>query len=782
MNQEPTRLKTSFSIAFLTVFVLITGVSFYFLYQAPVLGIEASWDDQSRAWKIVSAAPPFRTGDTLVAIEGRPLGFHHWLKDNIHIQSRKELFAWLAAKREIFALLSAPSVTVTVMREGGPIDLRVPVRSARFSFLARTEALHWVLGAAFFLIGLVVFWKRGREEVSLVFFLLCMALVLSFTTNAASMVSEAVYEPAWFALMNILNIPNPMAIGAFMLHFSLLMPEKRRFLVRFPGVVWPFYAFCALVEVTLSLETMNLLFPVFLLGGLAAMICYFFQSSDPIKRQQLKWVLGGFGFGLLPFVLVNGIPMIVTGQRLVADTIPGLFFIFIPLFTAFAIQKFRLMEIDSLFDNTLVYGATFGVLTVMDFAVIGLFSRVLPDRSTAAGLFAGILNLWLVIILYVPVRNKFRDWVTRLLKRGRYDFTEVSTRLSSRLILASDASTACRETANFLHETLHPRGSCIHLFSEAGLRCVFDDACGDLPPEIPERSRHLNAAAYLYSLPSEEDPPPGYTSGVVIPLIGQARPTGCIILKDKISGKPYSRNDLSLLDMIGRQLSLALESISAKETALLKEQESRDVKEHISREMHDGIGGAFSNAIMMLDLMSGEPAGSAPNRNRIGAMRDALTDGLAEIRTLIRTMEEREVVLSDLKDGLEDKVRRLLNGKNVDYEFAADIDDYNLPLSPLVLHNITKIVQEAITNALKHSQARKISVVIREKGGAMAVHIADNGRGPASGSPAADHYGLRNMKRRCREIGAELKFRSQAEKGFDVAVLLAAAQAPTKDS
>lgn len=774
-------LKTILSVAFLSVFLLMTGLSFYFLYKSPVVGVEASWDDRSGHWKVVTAQAPFRTGDALVSIEGRPVGLHQWLKDNIHIQNRKELFTWFAAKKELFTLLSAPSVTVTVMRDSGPIELRVPVHPARFTFLARAEALHWVLGAAFFLIGLVVFWKRKREEVSLVFFLLCMALTLSFTTNAASMTSEAVYEPAWFALMNILNIPNPIAIGAFMLHFSLLMPEKRRFLVRFPWAVWPFYAFCAIMEVTLSIGAVNFLFPVFSLGGLAAMSCYFFRSKDPIQRQQLKWVLAGFGFGFLPFILINGIPMIVTGKRLVADTIPGFFFIFIPLFTAFAIQKFRLMEIDSLLDNTLVYGATFGVLTVMDLSVVGLLSRALPGRDTAAGFLAGILNLWLVIILYVPVRNRFRHWAACLLKRGEYDFNDVSTRVSTRLILAPDVPAAFAETMDVLHDTLHPRGSCAYLFSGRPLRCVFGEPWPNLPSDMAERFRSLNVAAYLYPFVTEQDKPSEYASGVVFPLIGHAGPVGCVLLKGKVSNKPYSRKDLSLLNMVGRQLSLALESISAKETAQARERESREMKERISQEMHDGIGSTFSNAIMMLDLISEEragPAGLTRRRSRIGAMRDTLADGLADVRALITTMEEKEAVLGDIRDSVEDKVRRLLAGKDVACDFAAEIDNDDLPLSPLVVHHITRIVQEAVTNTLKHSRAEKISVVIREREGILSIRIADNGRGLELGSSPSGRYGLRNMERRCSEIGAELQFYSEPGKGFEIAVSLAPGQDP----
>ncbi|MCE5265049.1 MAG: histidine kinase, partial [Deltaproteobacteria bacterium] len=673
-NLRSSRLQNGFIIGSVAVFVSLVILPFYYLYHAPVLGIRTAWDDRAQVWKVESASlpGPFRPGDALVSIDGRRIGFHEGLTDNIHIQSRQELFAWFAAKKALFTLLRAPRVTVGLLRDGGLIHAEVVVRPAQFSFLKRIEALHLVVGTVFFFIGLVVFRKKGFEETSVVFFLLCMAMMLSFITNAASMMSELVYEPACFMLMNLLNIPNPMAIAAFMLHFSLLMPEKRRFLVRFRKLTWLFYASCALIELTLSIGIMNVAFPILFIASLAALGQGYVRYKNPILRRQLLWVVSGFGVGLLPFVLINGIPMIVTGQRLVNDTIPGLFLIVIPLFMAFAIQKHRLMEIESLFDNTLIYAATFGVLTLIDLSAVGLFSRLFPERETAQSLVVSTVTLWFVIVAYVPVRNGFRTWIKRLLKREQYDPNEVSMGLSRRLVLASDTPAVFRETMRAIDESLHPRGRCAYLFTEGETVPVSPEPRADIPREWPSAARTLDSSDYLYRFFPAENLPPDCAAGVLLPIVGPTGPTGCIILKEKISGKTYSREDLNLLDLIARQTSLALESIVAKEAAAMKEKESREVKEQISREMHDGIGGSFSNAMMILDLMSGELTGPAAVSRRIGAMRDTLADGLTETRILIRTMEGQETALSDLRESIAGKVQRLLGGKEMGCTFETD--------------------------------------------------------------------------------------------------------------
>jgi signal transduction histidine kinase len=767
-------LKSALIIGFVVGFVSLVVSSFYFLYHAPVFGIRTSWDDQTQVWRVDSAEPPapFRPGDALVSIEGRRLNFHDGLTDNIHIQSREELFAWLNAKKEIYALMAAPRVTVGLLHHGELIEAQAAVHQARFSFLRKIEALHLIVGTVFFLIGLIVFWKKGFEEVSVVFFLLCMAMTLTFVTNATSMMGDMVYQPSYFALMNILNIPNPMAIGAFMLHFCLLMPQKRAFLIRFRRLPWLFYTFCALAELTLSIEIINLVFPVLFIGALAALGQGYWQYKNPILRRQLLWVILGFGFGLLPFILINGIPLIVRGERFVNDTIPGLFLVFIPLFMAFAIQKYNLMAIDSLFDNTLIYTATFGALTIIDVFVVGLFSRLFPNRETFQGLAVNILVLWFVIIAYVPVRNQFRTWIKRLLKRDPYDLNDVSMRLSASLIVAADTTSIFRKSMNIIDESLHPRGGCAFALRGVEMTPVAPDACADLPSEWPQAVGRLNAAEYLYRLFPAGEIPPDYAMGVLVPIADSTGLTGCIILKNKISEKTYSRGDLNLLNLVAGQMSLAMKSIMAKEVALMREKESHEMKENISREMHDGIGGSFSNAIMMLDLMSDEFGGRAAESKRMGAMRDTLSDGLAETRTLIRTMEEQDAAFIDLKDSIEGKAHRMLRGKNMACTVEVDIENHDLTLSSLVVHHMTKIVQEAITNALKHSQARQIGISIRENGGVLSLMISDNGKGLGADLPAEDRYGLRNMRKRCDEIGAALRFHSEPGKGFEIAVTL----------
>ena len=81
---------------------------------------------------------------------------------------------------------------------------------------------------------------------------------------------------------------------------------------------------------------------------------------------------------------------------------------------------------------------------------------------------------------------------------------------------------------------------------------------------------------------------------------------------------------------------------------------------------------------------------------------------------------------------------------------------------------MTRIGQEAITNAVRHADARRIRLDLRFEPGAIALCVADDGCGfdvDRVQSEAADHYGLVSMRERAEDIGAELEITSEKGRG-----------------
>ena len=81
-------------------------------------------------------------------------------------------------------------------------------------------------------------------------------------------------------------------------------------------------------------------------------------------------------------------------------------------------------------------------------------------------------------------------------------------------------------------------------------------------------------------------------------------------------------------------------------------------------------------------------------------------------------------------------------------------------LSPKVTTNLLRIIQEAINNALKHAEARKIVLFARHSpSSGIRIQIEDDGRGMLDEHGLS--HGLENMRRRARQLGAQLQVRSR---------------------
>ena len=95
-------------------------------------------------------------------------------------------------------------------------------------------------------------------------------------------------------------------------------------------------------------------------------------------------------------------------------------------------------------------------------------------------------------------------------------------------------------------------------------------------------------------------------------------------------------------------------------------------------------------------------------------------------------------------------------------------------MSPRVCDAATLIVQQAITNVLRHAQAQRVHLAVEFGIHRLRVSVRDDGRGfvPDHPTTEATHFGLLGMHERAREIGAELRVRSALERGTTVSVLV----------
>lgn len=215
-------------------------------------------------------------------------------------------------------------------------------------------------------------------------------------------------------------------------------------------------------------------------------------------------------------------------------------------------------------------------------------------------------------------------------------------------------------------------------------------------------------------------------------------------------------------------LAASRASLEALTRRLLEVQESE--RRLIARELHDEVGGALT--AVKLNLQALRRAQTAEEGEAILVDGLALVDGaIQSVRAL--SLDLRPAVLDDLGliPALKWYCERQAQRAGVAIELALDAID--LKAAPPLESASFRIVQEAVTNALRHAGARRVRVALRREDGHFAIEIADDGGGFDAAAArrrglAGESSGLLGMEERAVLLGGRLVIDSTAGAGTRV--------------
>lgn len=191
----------------------------------------------------------------------------------------------------------------------------------------------------------------------------------------------------------------------------------------------------------------------------------------------------------------------------------------------------------------------------------------------------------------------------------------------------------------------------------------------------------------------------------------------------------------------------------------------------IARELHDELGQRLTVLKLELESLkrSGEPC--VP-QDRMQAMLDMVDDTVAATRRI--AMHLRPLMLDDL--GLKAAIEWLAQ----DFERRAGVRvTLNLASAPdqmpqKVLITLYRIVQEALTNVVRHSGADLVEITMTHSGAAVELVVKDNGHGftETPGQTPRGSFGLIGIHERVHMLGGQLNLENQSDGGARVAVRL----------
>ena len=188
-------------------------------------------------------------------------------------------------------------------------------------------------------------------------------------------------------------------------------------------------------------------------------------------------------------------------------------------------------------------------------------------------------------------------------------------------------------------------------------------------------------------------------------------------------------------------------------------------RNRLAREIHDTLGHTLTGIIMGADaglaLMDVAPEES---RKRIQIVAQSARDGLTDVRRSIKALRPDALERSSLAEALEGMIEnfRLTTSAQIAYDQEAG----KLNLESDEEDALYRVVQEGLTNAVRHGRADRISVRVTRTGDLVTVSIRDNGTGCTK---LEEGFGLRHMRERLNMLGGTLSYGnldSDAQDGY----------------
>jgi signal transduction histidine kinase len=260
----------------------------------------------------------------------------------------------------------------------------------------------------------------------------------------------------------------------------------------------------------------------------------------------------------------------------------------------------------------------------------------------------------------------------------------------------------------------------------------------------------------------------GASSGLWVPLLVRGRAIGVLAAHDKLGPDVrFTDTDLRLAETFAARAALAVDlseriaSDSLRRVVEAQEQERR----RLARELHDETGQALTSILLGLKALE-ERFDDPESRAATAELRELVVSTLQDVRRL--AVELRPSALDDfgLAAALERLATSFAEQSGIAVDFQTSLADERL--AGEVETALYRIVQESLTNVVKHARARHVSILLTRKNGRIKAVIEDDGQGFDPTEDTLDGYGLVGMRERLALVGGRLQVESGSDAGTTI--------------
>ncbi|XID92907.1 sensor histidine kinase [Paenibacillaceae bacterium WGS1546] len=608
--------------------------------------------------------------------------------------------------------------------------------SLMFILLALQNLSFWIVGFLLYRYG----WKD--------FYCLTASIVLIVTGTIFS-ANERLFKeyPLLDTLFEGLNI-----LGASYLFFLLLFPEGR-FRPRWTSVL----AYLWLVHLVVNL-VLPYAFGADLLSipeewiygfiAIAHVIAFivlayrYSRESSPGTRRQLLWLILGICVYVAAGILGNVVPSFGENghgfARMLVQIAVYSSLMIVPFSVGVIVLERRAKHLPNAFNRTMVY-LVLSVLIVSAYALlVGSIGYMIQGRAHAV---VTMLATGLLAVMFQPLREGVQRAVNHLVYGKRDDPYRILSKLTEQLESSLTHRSLLSSVAEKVAAALQLPYAAIETYSQAGAEQFA-----------------------VYGKPVE--------GAVSIELDVKGVAVGRLILGVHRLEEALPPGARHMVDDLVRQVSIAVQTYSltddlrrSRERLVSAREEER---RRLRRDLHDGLGSSLASMTLHLNEAI-RHHGERPERSRqaLETVQRQMRESIADIRRLVYSLRPPALDEFGLAFALQELTMQIQTSS---LQISLEGPDRDLALSAAAEAAVYRIVQEALTNVVRHANASKCFIQLELQTGTLRIRIADNGVGMAA--HARPGIGMRSIKERAEELGGTFELESAANNGTIIRVSL----------
>ena len=591
--------KTILAVAIFALFLALGGLNIVkkAAWKEPYDGVV--WEEKPRgltALKVEMDSPAdimgIKKGDILFKINENPV--------ETKVDVSKNL--WEVVAREQFVIYE-------IYRTGDPLTFR----SSRLETKG-TDFIYFfmaIIGLTMLVIGLIVFLNSKRPlTLPYVFFLLISLVFYSFfvfsPTGQLDNLDSLFY---WLDKIAFLLFP------PLLFHIFIFFPKRKKFTRTSPSRIWLLYLpALVLLFANIFIYLPNLLklnapfitrfyktlgkldlfhFALFSIFTFGVVLTESIKAKNILVKKQLKWVVYGLGFGILPFTGIYIIPFLL-GQvpsRVTEFTV--IFQALVPLTLAYSVSRYKLLDLEVILKKAATLIVSYVVIASL-FIVFSSITKI-PSEINMDFLMLGILAIVLGATLFTPLKKLIQSLLDRFIYKRSYKYRKTLLNISQELSRERDLQKLSQSILELIANALTLEYIALLLPIEGENKKFFIlKSMGKLPTSatlftfedslyaLLKKKESLVSYSFIEKKELQKDLKEMRSLGFfhMMPLKVEDKLIGCLGMGKKEDNSYLNSEDWELLRTVSSPVALALENAYLYDQSHIKALELERLKDY----------------------------------------------------------------------------------------------------------------------------------------------------------------------------------------------------------